>query len=506
MGLKRKFILRNLALLVGLGVLGAAALWGLAGLRSQLATAVYVYEQLATIEPAELRLAVAQAKLANEADLPAARAALDRVIADLSRFTRPLDAQGNEREMAPSSYSQQKLAAASVLARVRAVREALDRPAAATDLAAQRAELAAALDALHAVVRDCDDLVRAAQDAATRRIRATTIALAVLSSLILAGAILVSTWQYRGVMLPLTRLRRSVQNLAAGDFAARCDEKIGDREFSELAREFNRMASELDDFYRRLEQKVQQASKELVRSERLASVGFLAAGVAHEINNPLNIISGYAELTLKRLRANGEDDASLREAEQSLQVIRDEAFRCKEITGKLLSLSRGGGDGKHRQPFSLAHVAEDVAGMLGALRHYRDRRVALKLDQSEPLVVVGSADEMKQVVLNLAVNALEAVTPGVGEVQIDGRRQGNWVELCVADNGRGMPPEVLDHVFEPFFTARVGPAAPREPGTGLGLSITHAIVSNHGGQIRAESGGPGLGSRFTVRLPAATRA
>ena len=94
---------------------------------------------------------------------------------------------------------------------------------------------------------------------------------------------------------------------------------------------------------------------------------------------------------------------------------------------------------------------------------------------------------------------------GVGEVQIDGRRQGAWVELSVRDNGRGMSGEVLDRVFEPFFTARSGAAAsaPREPGTGLGLSITHAIVSNHGGQIRAESDGPGKGSRFIVRLPAA---
>ena len=508
MGLKRKFILRNLALLVGLCVLGAAALWGLAGLRRQLASAVYVYEQLATIEPAEVNLAIAQGKLAGEADLSAAGAALDRVIADLSRFTQPIESP-DEREAAPSSYSQLKLAAASVLARARAVREALDRPGAAgasSDLARHRTELTGALETLHAVVRDCDHLVRAAQESAATRIRNTTISIAILAALILAGAVAISAWQYRGVMTPLTRLRRSVQDLAAGDFAARCDENARDREFAELARDFNRMACELDDFYRRLEHKVQQASKELVRSERLASVGFLAAGVAHEINNPLNIISGYAELTLKRLRANGEDEEAHAEAEQALQLIRDEAFRCKEITGKLLSLSRGGGEGQHRRPFSLAHVAEDVAGMLGALKHYRDRRVELKLDRAEPLVVVGSADEMKQVILNLAVNALEATPPGVGEVQIDGRRRGSWVELCIVDNGRGMPPEVLDRVFEPFFTARNGKSAPREPGTGLGLSITHAIVSNHGGQICAESEGIGRGSRFTVRLPSAAGA
>src|SRR5204863_8459420 len=115
------------------------------------------------------------------------------------------------------------------------------------------------------------------------------------------------------------------------------------REFSELAGEFNQMASELDGLYRELEAKVAAKSKELVRSERLASVGFLAAGVAHEINNPLSIISGYAELSLKRLLDSDDNDPqSIAEAAQGLRIIRDESFRCKEITGKLLSLAKTG--------------------------------------------------------------------------------------------------------------------------------------------------------------------
>src|SRR5439155_14052830 len=249
---------------------------------------------------------------------------------------------------------------------------------------------------------------------------------------------------------------------------------------------------ELDEFYKRLEHKVQQASKELVRSERLASVGFLAAGVAHEINNPLSIISGYAELSLRSLRDAGGDEKTIEEIEHALAVIRDESFRCKEITQKLLSLSRSGGSAD-RQTFSLAHVAQDVTSMLTALKSYRDRRVELKLDRAEPLDVFGRPDEMKQVILNLAMNALEASPPDSGQVQIDGRRQGPWVELSVRDNGRGMPAEVLDRVFEPFFTARPLTDTPRDHGTGLGLSITHAIVESHGGEILAESEGPGHG-------------
>ena len=104
--------------------------------------------------------------------------------------------------------------------------------------------------------------------------------------------------------------------------------------------------------------------------------------------------------------------------------------------------------------------------------------------------------------MNLTVNALEAVSPERGEVRIGGKRSGDWVELSVDDNGKGMTPETMEHVFEPFFTAKRGTG---EPGTGLGLSITHAIVENHGGRIRVESEGPGRGSRFTVRLPANTK-
>src|SRR5205823_14282927 len=114
----------------------------------------------------------------------------------------------------------------------------------------------------------------------------------------------------------------------------------GNGEFKEVAAFFNGLARELADLYKGMEEKIISRSRELVRSERLASVGFLAAGVAHEINNPLSVISGYAELSLRQL--NRADDAALHEVSQALQIIRDEAFRCKEITGKLLSLARGG--------------------------------------------------------------------------------------------------------------------------------------------------------------------
>ncbi len=319
--------------------------------------------------------------------------------------------------------------------------------------------------------------------------------------------------QFRALVRPLLWLRDDMQRSAAREFREPV-RPHGDREFKEVASYFNGLARELAQLYKSLEEKVIQKSRELVRSERLASVGFLAAGVAHEINNPLSVIAGYAELAAKSIRrimlgpsaepatAPDADVEAEAEAEQlasaldAQEIIRDEAFRCKEITSRLLSLARGGGDG--RQSLCLDEVARQVTVLTKGLKNYRDRRVVLDFKPTERLEIVGNPTEMKQVLLNLTVNALEAVPGGHGEVKIGGRRTHEWVEVSVEDNGKGMSPETLEHVFEPFFTAKRGAG---EPGTGLGLSITHAIVENHGGRIRAESAGPGRGSRFTVRFP-----
>src|SRR4051812_20902237 len=172
----------------------------------------------------------------------------------------------------------------------------------------------------------------------------------------------------------------------------------------------------------------------------------MAAGVAHEINNPLSIISGYAELILRQLVRSDHDPASLAEAAQGLRIIRDEAFRCKEITQKLLSLATAAA--RQHEPFSLGRAAQDVAEMVRGLKRFGDRRVVLAIDEPPGrLSVLGNRNEIKQVLLNLTVNALEATSPHGGEVRVQVRRRGEgsgdasgnaWVELIVSDNGRGM--------------------------------------------------------------------
>jgi signal transduction histidine kinase len=331
--------------------------------------------------------------------------------------------------------------------------------------------------------------------------------------LVLAISAAIHVQQYRTLVRPLLWLRDDMQRSRTSNYLEEVRLR-GDIEFRDVAAFFNGLARELAELFRNLEQKIVARSKELVRSERLASVGFLAAGVAHEINNPLSVISGYAELAGKNLRRvvlEEESDASANEdhaeaeslasALEAQDIIREEAFRCKEITARLLSLARGGEGG--RQTLRMDELAQQVSVLTKGLKNYRDRRVSVDVDAGDSMEVVANSTEMKQVLLNLTVNALEAVPPGRGEVRIEGRRVGEFVELRVADNGKGMSAETLEHVFEPFFTAKRGAG---EPGTGLGLSITHAIVENHGGSIAAASDGPGRGSRFVVRLPAASRA
>jgi signal transduction histidine kinase len=339
-------------------------------------------------------------------------------------------------------------------------------------------------------------------DAQTHRLT-TMVAVAALGAVVVGVSVLLGVAQYFGVIGPLRQLGQSVRQIAAGSFANRIEMRSS-AEFAALADDFNRMAQELDSLYRDLEQKVALKSRELVRSERLASVGYLAAGVAHEINNPLGIIAGYAERSLAGMEEE-PTDAGLRKA---LQTICSEAFRCKEITGKLLSMARGAEEEKRL--VNLAAVARDVVSTVGTLRPEAGKKMAIApADDAARLGVLARAGEMKQVMLNLFLNALDAID-GVagGKVDITVRRQGRAVELCVEDNGRGMTGQTLERIFEPFYTEKRGDrgqAGKDDPrrGTGLGLSITHAIVLAHGGRIQASSPGLGQGSRLVVELPAA---
>ena len=297
---------------------------------------------------------------------------------------------------------------------------------------------------------------------------------------------------HRWVLYPVRLLQRGVRRVARGSFDYKIELDTGD-EMQDLAEAFNDMTAKISLTYADLEQQVQERSRQLVRSERLAGVGFLAAGVAHEINNPLASIAFCSEALENRLGSllQGGDHPEHRVVANYLKMIQEEAFRCKSITEKLLDFSRC--NDIKRERTDLASLIQGVVDMIRHIGKYRGK--AIVFQPKEAVMAHVDNQEIKQVVLNLVVNALDAMEPG-GTLRIDSRYSHGMAEMVFTDTGCGMAPDVLENIFEPFFTKRrVG------KGTGLGLSITHRIVSQHHGEIMASSPGEGKGSTFKVRLP-----
>ncbi len=241
-----------------------------------------------------------------------------------------------------------------------------------------------------------------------------------------------------------------------------------------------------------LQEKVRERSEQLLRSQRLANVGFLAAGVAHEINNPLSAISMAAESLEMRLYDLPDTAApEATEVMDRVAMIRRESRRCGEITARLLDFSRA--DRGVRIMTDIAELVRDVLAMVRHLGRFSDRTIVFDCDRGITAEV--SAAQIKQVILNLIANGLQATEPG-GSVTIRLIEQVDSVIVSITDNGCGMDAETLQHIFDPFFSTRES-----GQGTGLGLSITHRIVEDHGGTVTPLSEGPGQGSTFQVRLP-----
>jgi len=322
-----------------------------------------------------------------------------------------------------------------------------------------------------------------------RTLIVTTWASATAAAALLAALGMLS---YRWVFRPLRLLGYGSRRVAAGDFTFRL--KLDSRdEMAELAAALNDMTERFEAIRDDLDRQVQLRTREVIRSEQLASVGFLAAGVAHEINNPLASIAMCAESLESRLEGLTPDDGEARIVKRYLELIQNEAFRCKGITEKLLDFSRLGE--VRRQATAVVALVADVADMLRHVGRFAGRQIVI--DDGPDVLVMVNPQEIKQVVLNLLVNALDSIDE-TGQVRVGVRRSGDEAMLTVADDGCGMTEEVLEHLFEPFFTTRRS-----GQGTGLGLSIVHRIVADHGGRIAVASEGAGKGSTFRVTLPLA---
>jgi len=227
---------------------------------------------------------------------------------------------------------------------------------------------------------------------------------------------------------------------------------------------------------KRLEEAVRQ-------SEKLGAVGQLAAGVAHELNNPLGVILGFAQSAARRLEDGDHMELPIRSIER-------EALRCKSLVQDLLAFARKG-----KEAHETLDLSEAVRAALALVESQaRVRGAALEKDIEPGLMAAGSRQDLQQVVVNLAGNALDAMADS-GTLSVALRREGSEAVLSVKDTGKGIPEDVRRRIFEPFFTTKeVG------KGTGLGLSLAHETVTKHGGTIICDSV-PGRGAVFTVRLP-----
>ncbi|MBT4693678.1 MAG: HAMP domain-containing protein [Planctomycetaceae bacterium] len=308
---------------------------------------------------------------------------------------------------------------------------------------------------------------------------------------------MVHTW----IVRPFGKLIAGSRRVASGDLEYEIVTDTDD-EVSELALAMNNMTRNFKLIRDDLDQQVKIRTQEAIRSEQLASVGFLAAGVSHEINTPLATIAICAESLETRVAEliagtdSSKNDEQINIIQKYLRQIQQEAFRCKGITEQLLDFSRGGDI--QRQSTELSPIIRDTVDMIQHLGKYKQKQIAV--DIKSPATAMVHSHEIKQAVLNLVTNALDSISSnGHVMITLDGNKHS--ATITVSDDGCGMTEEVLKQVFEPFFTRRQS-----KQGTGLGLSITYRIISEHGGTITAASQGINQGSVFTVKLPITTQA
>ncbi len=321
-----------------------------------------------------------------------------------------------------------------------------------------------------------------------------TIAIVAICGVIAAGL------EYGLVGRPLQLLRDKARRAGGGDFsgplAIRQRDEIGD-----LAHEVNLMCDRLAEANRKLAEETEAriaALEQLRHTDRLATVGQLAAGVAHELGTPLNVISARAELITS-------DTAASPAVFTHARIIGEQSDRVTDIIQQLLDFSRR----RTAKPglVDLRHIVTSTLDLLSSAAE--KARVAVRCETSgEPLLATVDQNQVQQALTNVVLNGIQAMPNGgvlrvrigarhVAAPPVSGCAEGTYFCICVEDEGMGISPEQMSHIFDPFFTTK-----PVGEGTGLGLAVAHGIIAEHGGWIVVESE-VGKGSRFLICLPQA---
>jgi two-component system NtrC family sensor kinase len=350
-------------------------------------------------------------------------------------------------------------------------------------------------------------------DRLTENLRKSSYTMASYSAgFLLAAALVVGFLVHRVVYLPLRELEEGARALSAGKLdrplPVRSDDELGrvTRAFNDMTQALNTSQGKLEEWARTLEEKVEEKTRELqlaqadaVRGEKLASIGMLAAGIAHELNNPLTGVLTFATL----VRQGMDDD--LPEAED-LDLVIKETKRCATIIRRLLDFAREKAPEKNY--CDLNKLIRDAAQLIEQPARLSQIEVVLDLGEDLPVIWIDE-DLVKQVIMNMLVNAQHAIGEG-GRITLKtavcpepmaltpGTEPVEMVEVTVTDTGCGISESDLAKIFDPFFTTKeVG------KGTGLGLSVSHGAVLAHGGDIRVESQ-LGVGTTFRIFLPVGT--
>ncbi|MDF1564984.1 MAG: sensor histidine kinase [Deltaproteobacteria bacterium] len=319
---------------------------------------------------------------------------------------------------------------------------------------------------------------------------------------ILAFALLVAVAMGLGlgrkIGRPVVQISESAASLASGDLSTRAEAR-GPGEIQDLATAFNAMASalevsqeEIEAFNRELQDRVDERTEELkvaqaqlLQSRKLAAVGELGAGVAHELNNPLTGILGMAQLMLAK---RGAEDPE----RKFLERIEKDAKRCRDVTMNLLRFSEQG-ERESRVEFDLREAVESAVSLRRSTME--EAGITLEVDAGDqPLLAEGNLGQIQEAVLALLSNARQAVGEA-GRISVTAHREGDFGVIAVIDDGVGIPEANLSRVFEPFFSTKSDWRSP-----GLGLSVTHQTLQSHGGRITIEST-EGEGTEVRLRLP-----